>query len=544
MALRVLLLVLLAIPELFSAPKFYPDDPLRVMPPPIHVETAKSRKLNDYYDFFLNLFLAPGELQRETGSRVPSAEVNTLDEVPDSAWYTNRHYYNPMSIDELVRGPGQNRPPSMEGEWTIVAAKTEGVTPGFTVIDSKGLRYIIKFDPIQHPEIATAADVISSKFFHALGYNVPENYLVRFDRDKLRIGSKTLVRDKSGVQRPMNGQDVYELLRHAPRNSDGTYRAVASRFLEGKPLGPFRYHGTRRDDPNDIDPHEHRRDLRGLRVFASWLNHDDSRAINTLDMLVTENGRQFIRHYLIDFGSTLGSASYGPNSPRSGFEYLFAWKPAAAQFFSFGLYAPKWHRAKYAPYRSVGRFESKAFDADEWVPEYPNSAFVNQNPDDAFWAAKQVMAFTDEQIRAMVETGQYSQPGAAEWVTKALIERRDKIGRDFLTKVLPLDQFRVDGGRLRFEDLAVRHKLAAPRDYRVQWSRFDNETRAMTPLAGAATFDIPRVEGHGTEFRVAELTGPDPQRRVLVTVRYRSGNPEVVGIERTWPEKGKQPQKQ
>ena len=28
--------------------------------------------------------------------------------------------------------------------------------------------------------MASAADVISSKFLYALGYNVPENYIVRF----------------------------------------------------------------------------------------------------------------------------------------------------------------------------------------------------------------------------------------------------------------------------------------------------------------------------------------------------------------------------
>ena len=58
-------------------------------------------------------------------------------------------------------------------------------------------------------------------------------------------------------------------------------------------------------------PHEDRRELRGYGVFAAWLNHVDAKAINSLDMLVTENGRSFVRHNLIDFGSALGSGGVG-----------------------------------------------------------------------------------------------------------------------------------------------------------------------------------------------------------------------------------------
>ena len=86
-----------------------------------------------------------------------------------------------------------------------------------------------------------------------------------------------------------------DVLKRAAQSADGSYRALASKALEGVSVGPFRYYGTRPDDANDIFPHEHRRELRGLAVFAAWLNHNDSRAGNTLDTLVRgEAGRSSV----------------------------------------------------------------------------------------------------------------------------------------------------------------------------------------------------------------------------------------------------------
>jgi hypothetical protein len=301
-------------------------------------------------------------------------------------------------------------------------------------------------------------------------------------------------------------------------------------------VGPFRYRGTRRDDPNDVVPHENRRDLRGLRVFCAWLGHDDSRAVNTLDTLVQENGIQFIRHYLIDFGATLGSDSNWPNSPRSGNVYWFDWKTSAAQFFTLGLDVPRWARAKYPHLPAAGRFESDVFDPERWVPFYPNPAFDNYLPDDAFWAAKQVMAFTDEQIRAIVKTGEYSDPAAEKWVADCLIARRDKIGKAYFEGVLPLDHFALRQDRLVFEDLAVSYRLAAPRDYTVQWSRFNNETEQKTPLPGETTLTLPRQlqEAPSGEYFAADIYSGEKRKSVTVYVRKNAGLLEVVGVDRTW----------
>jgi hypothetical protein len=526
--------LLLAAAAVLHAARFYADDPLAAEPPPLPVKDALARKLNDQFDFFFNTFAQPGE-RHAPGKPVRARGVNTLGEPMRSAWYTPRHYWKRMSLAELLQGPDGSVPESRQ-RWTVIRAKAEGITPGFTVIDAKKQRYFVKFDPPGYPELASSADVISSKFFHALGYNVPYNEVVFFDPEILEIAEDVKFVDKHGRNRQMQQADLDDILARAPKGKEGKVRALVSLAVSGSPLGPFRYHGTRSDDPNDVVAHEHRRDLRGLSVFAAWLGHDDSRAINTLDVLAEDGGTRYLKHYLIDFGSTLGSASSGPNSPRSGGEYLFAWEQVTKRALTLGLVVPFWARAQWPEQRSAGRFESRIFNAATWVPEYPNPAFENRLPDDDFWAAKQVMAFTDEEIRALVTTGRYTDPAAAAYVTDTLIARRDKIGRAFLNRVLPLDRFEVSGDRLVFEDVAARHGMGGAGSLSVTWSRFDNESERKTRIEGSGFELPPALHKAPTDaiFAADISTAEDTGKAVTVYVRKVSEGFRVIGIDRSW----------
>jgi hypothetical protein len=477
---------LLGAPLPSQARKFFDDDPMLQEPTPLDVKNPASRKLNEYYDFFSHSFGHLGE--KNTASRKISAKgVNSLGDVPDGSWYVQRHYWHPMTTEELVRGPGKGELP--EGAWKVVAAKTEGVTPGFTIEDARGQRYIIKFDPRQNREMATAADVIGARFFHALGYHVPENHIVYFDRDRLTVAPDANITDSSGKHRAMTGRDIEELLVAVVKSEKG-YRAIASRYLAGQPLGPFRYYGTRSDDPNDVGPHEHRRDLRGLFVFAAWLAHNDVKSLNTLDTFVEENGVHYVRHNLIDFGASLGSDSFTAKSPRAGNAYMFEAGLATKQLLSLGFYVPRWATAHYPDIPSVGNFESKIFEPDAWKPNYPIPAFDNRLPDDEFWAAKQVMAFTDEQIRAIVSSGEFADPAATDWLASNLIVRRNKIGKAYFTKVLPLDSFRVECGQLKIDDLGVKYRYDKASNKQFASSHFKNESEAHTSNTGTSNITL------------------------------------------------------
>jgi hypothetical protein len=519
-----------------QAKKFYSDDPLLQEPAPISVPSIQQRKLGDYYDFFYYSLATPGE--RNSQKHIISAKaVNTLGEPMDGAWYTHRHYWKPMSVEQLTRGVGGTTPPSEEGPWTLVSAKNHGVSPGFVMKDVKGHRYFVKFDPMSNPEMATAADMISARFLHALGYHVDDTYLIYFGAEQLVLGDDVPFHDKTGKHRRMTQSDLRVLLQKVPQTRDGKYRALASLQLPGKSAGPFLFYGTRADDPNDSVPHEHRRDLRGYYVFCAWLNHNDSRAPNTLDTLIEENGSQYLQHHLLDFGATLGSSSTRPKSPRAGGEYLFSWGPTIKEIATLGLWVPHWAFAKFADYPAVGRFEAEVFDPDRWFPEYPNPAFRNRLPDDEFWAAKQVMAFSDEQIRAIVRIGELSDPAAENYLVECLIKRRDKIGKMFFAKVLPLDAFAVHSGELVFQDLAKKHGMGEAGPLKIAWSRFDNDSEQKTTMPGEQSFFIPKeaLQSSVTAYYAAQISRDgDTRRSVSIYIRSRQQQAEVVGLDRFW----------
>ena len=145
----------------------------------------------------------------------------------------------------------------------------------------------MSFDAKAMPEAATGAILVANKIFWTLGYWQVENHLIAVRADQLVIAPTATVTPPSGKPRPMKRSDLDEVLRRAHQSADGSYRAVAARALPGRVLGGFQYHGTRPDDPNDIVPHEHRRELRALKVFGAWTNLVDMKAGNTLDTLVT-----------------------------------------------------------------------------------------------------------------------------------------------------------------------------------------------------------------------------------------------------------------
>ena len=499
-----------------AAPHFYPDDPIwsdddRAFDASQVVAIEDSNG----YDFVVNTFAGPGE-RRD----VRALNVNTVDELPDSSWFTNRIGRRDLPVADVVRGPDRAEPVSLDG-WVISGGKSTGVQPGFRMTDPAGQLYQIEVDPPSNPELASSAEIIGTAFYYAIGYHTVEVALAEIDRAALVISERATIRDPlNGRRRRLRKSDIDEVFDRAARTSAGRYRVLVSRFAPGKPLGNFRYYGTRPDDPNDIVPHEHRRELRGARVFGAWLNHDDSRGINSLDMLETAGGRSWVKHYMFDFGSILGSGTVYAQRHRPGNEYIFEQRPGWLTLATLGGYIRPWMIIDYPDVpKSIGRLEAKAFDPEKWKPEYPNAAFENMRADDAFWAARIVARFTDEMIGAVVRKAQYSDPRATEYMTETLIARRDKVVAAWINGVCPaVDPVLGADGALTFTNAAVAARAAAPGEsYQLQWFRFDNAAAARTPVGERQTVTAPASRApagllDAGEFVGVEVTALHPQR--------------------------------
>ncbi|HXG89532.1 MAG TPA: hypothetical protein VNJ02_14480 [Vicinamibacterales bacterium] len=209
-------------------------------------------------------------------------------------------------------------------------------------------------------------------------------------------------------------------------------------------------------------------------------------------MLETRNGRGYIKHYMFDFGSILGSGTIFAQRRRAGNEYIFELQPGWRTLATLGLYLRPWLLVDYPDVPpSIGRFEGDAFEPARWKPEYRNPAFENMRPDDAFWAARIVAKFSNERIAAIVGKARYSDPRASAYLTETLIKRRDKVLRTWLNGVNPVvDADLSASGELTFANAAVAAGVAEPAArYDLQWFRYDNATDSETPLAEPAIVD-------------------------------------------------------
>lgn len=482
--------------------------------------------------------------------------VNSLDEVPTSSWYTNRLSRQLMTPLQIATGACADLNDEIPGPWTIVGGKPDGANPGFQILDSEGVRYLLKTDGDLQAERPGGADVIGALIWHAAGYNVPCNRVVIFDRSILELDPEATIERTDGSVEPLTEESVELVLRKATRLPDGRYRASVSQFISGRPISAWRYHGTNADDPNDVIPHEHRRDTRAQYVLSAWTDHIDSRQENTMAAWVaTDDDHGFIRHYMIDFGECFGILhTWDDIVRRFGHSGYLDLGHVVTDFLTLGLIDRPWHHAEYGPAGvTLGYYDTRRFVPDQWRPGYANNAYDRVTEADAAWMTRIISRFGDEHIRAMVARGRFSDPIVASELARILIGRRDRILERWLTRLSPLTWPTVrpaeDGdAELCMQDLAV---FSGVRDRR--WRRYGAAAWAGDPLErielpGAprkaeeswACTPLPEPAGASESspaYLIVDITAQTPEQETAFPARVHlyalgDGRYRIVGLER------------
>jgi hypothetical protein len=386
-----------------------------------------------------------------------SINVNALDEVPDSSWFENRIGRFGMSPAETALGPCDAAAGDPPTPWQVTGAKPNGANPGFIIKDASGQRHLVKFDGTVQGPRATAADVVVSKLYHAAGYSVPCNRVVFFQRSDVSIREGATAETASGDEEPLTQQHLDDVFAKAQVLPDGRLRASTSLFLSGKPIGPFTYQGTLGEDPNDVIPHQDRRELRGMRLLAAWTQHFDAREQNTLAMWVaTSEAQGFVRHSIIDFGDCFGSIWEPPSlGRRLGYSHYFDLSETLADWLTLGLRERPWDVARFGPSGKVfGYYDVQGFEAEDWKAGYPNPAFSRMSERDGAWMARIISQFSDAHLKQLVSIARLENPALEAELSRLLGGRRDRVLERYLTHLSPLALPALQGGNAA--DLCLR----------------------------------------------------------------------------------------
>jgi hypothetical protein len=301
---------------------------------------------------------------------------------------------------------------------------------------------------------------------------------------------------------------------------------------------------VRRDDPNDRIPHELRRDLRGAYAMFAWLDYTDIKEDNSLDMWVTdaENPRRHhVKHYRIDFGTSLGAAGLFQHDLRQGHAYAVDFPVLFESFVTAGLGERSWLDRSAPALRGVGLYEAARYDPGAWKPETP--AYLPLRIADAhdnFWGAKILMRFSREQLRAVVETARLSDPRAVDYLVNTLVARQRATGRYWFSRVNPLDRFAMRTGGLCFDDLMLVHRLmpASATTYSIR--AFDRRgaplgsATGMTPAAAGRTCTPLTLAGDGDGYTIVRIdtarSGGSTTIYVHLAREPVTREPRVIGL--------------
>jgi hypothetical protein len=373
----------------------------------------------------------PIVLAMDPETPIEAGDVNALDEVPRSSWFD----------------PPEARPDGPPILPLTPLGAAESGQPGLAVTDARGLRYELRRDAKERPELVSASAAVASRLLGAVGYRTPEVHVITVAPGEIKEGN-----DKPAAEA------VADLLREGSPPAGDRYRVRATRWPVGIDLGPTPVSGVRSDDPNDRVPHAERRTLRAIGLALYWIGLRRLPPFALRDVYVGEPGKGHLLHYVVGLDDAFGADAVGRDAEaRLGGEGKYLNENALTALITLGL------RRRTAPpvqtrWLALGEFQEA--DAPEaFVTSPPYEPMDRLRPADAYWMGKRLAAVAPEVITAALTAGHFSDPGARARAAEVMEVRRARAMAWAFAQVTPAEVERVEPARLMLRDQANSRKI-------------------------------------------------------------------------------------
>jgi hypothetical protein len=449
-----------------------------------------------------------------------SGDVNSMDEVPRSTWFEPRA----TDVGAIARGPGSDGPP--RPPFTLVSTSTTAVENGLVITDSRGLGYEIGIDPVDRPEMRTAAAAIGARLVWALGYHTPPVFIAH-----------VRAADFWGAGGGGGGVDAAAALGAGPPAIGGFYRVSAVRWPMGMNLGQTPEGGTRSDDSNDRIAHPDRRTLRALQVVAAWLQLGGLGPRKTVDAYEGAPERGHVTHYLVGLDEAFGAG-----------DVVHVWDPPPAEgggspgirLLTLGLLRNPAPPPTQLDIPAIGELSGDV-DPRRYRPPLPYQPVERQQAPDAYWMAKRIASIPSAGLAVAIDAGKLSDERAQKRLLSALEARRAKVVGYWFSRVTPLEIVLADSAKLVLRDEAVAQGIEVPSTsgYIVEFLAEDGGRVAKTARVHARLdrFEVvlpEEVREAARRYLVLRITvtrrGRAAPRSFEAHLKLRGGQIDVLGV--------------
>lgn len=366
-----------------------------------------------------------------TKGRQEALNTNNFDETFDSTWFTNRAGRLNPAADPSWVPPATPLPIIASGALTVSSIIHDAAGNSIEATDAAGRIFLVHVDPPDQPNLATGTSFVTRNILSAAGYRIAPFALIPVDPGRFRLARDAQWRH-GAKRRAALPSDLDHVFAHGVSATRGMHRALVTQIPDGVPLGPSVMQGRRSGDENDRIPHEHRRELRGLRIFAAWLDMPGFSEADTLDLFVPERGapqnasdrKRFghIEHVILHTSSGIALPQSPANDPLT-----------------------------FTPHHSMGAFERMTYR-------------------DAIWAAGIMHHIPDAAIRTWITQASFGDTATAARIASNLADRRQRIESMIAGKISPLDDVRLDDRTVSFRnpfslngDIAYRYRVRSDR---------------------------------------------------------------------------------